>query len=97
MFLILLAYNEHPAARTSEGLREVGFQTTHVPMAALIETLEAIALGGGRIDAVVLPIDVRNDLQQSTHLDLARGIRNISERVSFRGAIQAQLLRRYLS
>jgi hypothetical protein len=67
-----------------------GFQTTQVPLNAVPQAIEATARGGGRVDAVVLPAPLDVGVGPDESRAVARNIRGLDERLSFRGGVRAR-------
>jgi hypothetical protein len=71
-------------------LNEAGFGVQVVPPAALLPALRATALAGGRLDAVVLGVDERDQDGQIVAAQAALDIRNLDQELSFRGGVRVR-------
>jgi hypothetical protein len=81
--------------RVSPCLRQHGFSVVALPRSGILPTIEATGLGGGRLDAVVLP-----DLADLTighaafndWLGILKAIRTLDARLTFRGGVRARAI-----
>jgi hypothetical protein len=67
----------------SDELRKVGFSIAAVDLGAAVEAISTVAIANGRIDAIVLP-----DSYES--VDIAKRIRSLDDRITFKGSVRAK-------
>jgi len=83
MFLLIDDSNRGDTSAADE-LRAGGFDVLSVPISVLPQTVEAVAQGGGRIDAIV-SISFNDEF-----IALYRRIRSLSEKLVFKGGVRAR-------
>lgn len=90
MLAILIGISpEAERDRAATNLLGSDFQTQSVPLHTVPATVRAVAIGNGRLDALVLPID-HFTAGEPPGIGIAREIRALEDGISFRGAVRAR-------
>jgi hypothetical protein len=90
VFYVIVASVSEAADACVRELKQQGFQVSQISEASIVGALKAMALAGGRADAVIVRARLHHfaDTADPASVSISRDIRRIDERLAFRGGVR---------